>query len=255
MNRLFGLGHSEPILERDFTYLTPEELTVWNDDHPEPKKGITFEAEFLAAWQADVEKQLRSNPDLVREGWLGTLSAANHLAREVAQKDATYFTNRSGKVVCELSKAVTGPDKVTLCIALSDDPTNAIPRGALRIDTEDIYGLDSGAVQSLVKNPRLSASYTYCYNPPLAVRRLASLLGTLDRLAESGATIELTGTESTVWMVPAVKLLRPESEMTFDTRGLTYDFTANSIRDQRFLPGAGRYLGFTGLMRSAGMNN
>lgn len=255
MNRLFGLGHSEPILERDFTYLTPEELTVWNDDHPEPKKGITFEAEFLAAWQADVEKQLRSNPDLVREGWLGTLSAANHLAREVAQKDATSFTNRSGKVVCELSRAVTGPDKVTLCIALSDDPTNAIPRGALRIDTEDIYGLDSGAVQSLVKNPRLSASYTYCYNPPLAVRRLASLLGTLDRLAESGATIELTGTESTVWMVPAVKLLRPESEVTFDTRGLTYDFTANSIRDQRFLPGAGRYLGFTGLMRSAGMNN
>jgi hypothetical protein len=43
MNRHLGLGLKEPIVEEDFHPLTPEERTVWNDEHPAPKGGPEVE--------------------------------------------------------------------------------------------------------------------------------------------------------------------------------------------------------------------
>ncbi|MCU0712305.1 MAG: acetylxylan esterase [Pirellula sp.] len=254
MNRLFGLGLKEPILESDFTYLTPEELSVWDKDHPEPKIGIGFEAEFLSAWQADVEKQLRSSPDLVRDGWLGTLSPANELAKSITKTSDVGFANGQGALIGKLVSPLPATKNVTFCVAFSDDADSDIPDGSTRLNIEDVYGLDSGAVQSLVKNPRLSASYTYGYNAPLAIRRFATLLGVVDDLSKSGVTMELTGTPSTVWMLPAIKLLRPEAKIACKTRGLSYDFASESIRDPKFVPGSIRYLGYDGLLRAAGLD-
>jgi hypothetical protein len=255
MNRLFGLGLKEPILEKDFQYLTSEELSVWDKEHPEPKSGVAFEAEFLAAWKADVEKQLQSSPDLVREGWLGLLSPANALAKSVVKKDDLRYENQQGGVIGKLKSVLSRSKSVSLCVAFADDAPSDIPEGSVRLDVEDVYGLDSGPEQTLVKNPRLSASYTYGYNAPLAVRRLATLLGIVDDLSGTGMTIELLGTPSTVWMLPAVKLLRPEAKIAYQTRGLNYDFAAESIRDYKFMPGSVRYFGYTGLLRAAGLSN
>ncbi|MFN7289625.1 MAG: alpha/beta hydrolase family protein [Pirellula sp.] len=252
MNRLFGLGLKEPILENDFQYLTTEELSVWDKDHPEPKSGIAFESEFLAAWKADVEKQLQSSPDLVREGWLGILSPANELAKSVVKKADLGYTNQQGGVIGKYTSALSKSKSLSLCVAFADDVSSDIPEGSVRLDVEDVYGLNSGAEQPLVKNPRLSASYTYGYNAPLAVRRLATLIGIVDDLSGSGVTIELTGTPSTVWMLPAVKLLRPEAKIAYQTRGLSYDFASESIRDHKFVPGSIRYLGYAGLLSAAG---
>lgn len=254
MNRLFGLGLKEPILENDFEYLTSEELSVWDKDHPEPKSGIAFESEFLAAWKADVEKQLQSSPDLVREGWLGILSPANELAKSVVKKDDLGYTNQQGGVIGKFKSALSKSKSVSLCVAFADDASSDIPDGTVRLDVEDVYGLDSGAEQPLVKNPRLSASYTYGYNAPLAVRRFATLIGIVDDLSGSGMTIELTGTPSTVWMLPAVKLLRPEAKIAYQTRGLSYDFASETIRDHKFVPGSIRYLGYAGLLSAAGLS-
>jgi hypothetical protein len=255
INRLFGLGLKEPILENDFPYLTSEELSVWDKDHPEPKSGIAFEAEFLAAWKADVEKQLQSSPDLVREGWLGLLSPANALAKSVVKKGDLGYTNQQGGLIGKLKIAPSKSKSISLCVAFADDAPSDIPEGSVRLDVEDVYGLDSGLEQPLVKNPRLSASYTYGYNAPLAVRRFATLLGIVDDLSGTGITLELTGTPSTIWMLPAVKLLRPEAKIVYHTRGLDYDFAAESIRDHKFMPGSIRYLGYTGLLRTAGLSN
>ena len=255
MNRLFGLGLKEPILENDFQYLTSEELSVWDKEHPEPKSGIAFEAEFLAAWQADVEKQLQSSPDLVREGWLGLLSPANALSKSVVKKGDLGYTNQQGGLIGKLKSAISKSKSVPLCVAFAADATSDIPEGSVRLDVEDVSGLDSGVEQPLVKNPRLSASYTYGYNAPLAIRRLATLLGVVDDLSGAGMTVELTGTPSTVWMLPAVKLLRPEGKIVYQTRGLSYDFASESIRDRKFMPGSIRYLGYAGLLRASGLSN
>ncbi len=58
LNKHFGLGHAEPIVEEDFPRLTPEELTVWDDDHPKPQGGEEFERGLLRWWHEDTEKQL-----------------------------------------------------------------------------------------------------------------------------------------------------------------------------------------------------
>jgi dienelactone hydrolase len=253
MNRLFGLGLQEPILEKDFPYLSADELSVWDKDHPEPKVGVAFEAEFLASWKADVEKQLQSSPDLVRDGWLGILSPANELAKSVVKKDDLAFTNQQGEWIGKLSRAISPSQSASLCVAFTDDAASDIPEGSVRLDVEDIYGRNSGAEQPLVKNPRLSASYTYGYNAPLAVRRFATLLGIVDHLSETGTSVQLSATPSTVWMLPAVKLLRPEAKVTYQTRGLPYDFASESIRDHKFVPGSIRYLGYAGLLSAAGM--
>ncbi|RME94602.1 MAG: acetylxylan esterase [Verrucomicrobia bacterium] len=51
MNRLFRLGLPEPVLESDFHFLNPAELTVWDDAHPAPKGGPDFERRLLRRWR------------------------------------------------------------------------------------------------------------------------------------------------------------------------------------------------------------
>jgi len=53
MNKHLGLGHDEPIVEPDYQRLTPEEMTVWdNDKHPRPEGGDDFERKLLN-WMTD----------------------------------------------------------------------------------------------------------------------------------------------------------------------------------------------------------
>jgi dienelactone hydrolase len=58
LNKHFRLGHEEPIVEEDYPRLTPEELTVWDDDHPKPDGGEEFERDLLRWWHEDTQKQL-----------------------------------------------------------------------------------------------------------------------------------------------------------------------------------------------------
>jgi hypothetical protein len=83
VNRHFGLGEPEPVLERDFQLLGREQLSVWNDEHPAPsQRGLAFERQLLAAWQADIEQQLAPPGPAAAgdarqwERWRGRLRAA-----------------------------------------------------------------------------------------------------------------------------------------------------------------------------------
>ena len=57
-NRHLRLGLAEPILEKDYPYLSPAELTVWNGTHPQPLGGDDFERNLLRHWFEDGRKQL-----------------------------------------------------------------------------------------------------------------------------------------------------------------------------------------------------
>ncbi len=48
-NKHLKLGLPEPVVEEDFPPLTPEEYTVWNDQHPRPQGGDDYERR-LTAW-------------------------------------------------------------------------------------------------------------------------------------------------------------------------------------------------------------
>ena len=59
LNRHFKLGFQEPVIERDYQVLKPEELTVWDEAHPAPKAaGPGFERELLRWFHEDAQKQL-----------------------------------------------------------------------------------------------------------------------------------------------------------------------------------------------------
>jgi len=58
VNEHLHLGHAEPIVEEDYPRLTPEQLTVWDDEHPKPEGGEQFERDLLRWWHEDAEEQL-----------------------------------------------------------------------------------------------------------------------------------------------------------------------------------------------------
>ena len=60
MNRHFKLGLPTPIVEEDYQRLTPEALTVWDQQHPKPRGGDDFERALLKTWKADTDEQLRA---------------------------------------------------------------------------------------------------------------------------------------------------------------------------------------------------
>lgn len=70
MNRHFKLGFPEPVVERDYEVIPPEQLSVWDAQHPAPKaEDPAFERALLRWWAQDAEKQMRaavSSPEKFR---------------------------------------------------------------------------------------------------------------------------------------------------------------------------------------------
>jgi dienelactone hydrolase len=61
LNQYFKLGQKTPVLERDFTPLTREQLSVWDAQHPAPKAdGPAFERQLLQWFTQDAAQQLRA---------------------------------------------------------------------------------------------------------------------------------------------------------------------------------------------------
>lgn len=106
--------------------------------------------------------------------------------------------------------------------------------------------------QSLVKNPRPAACYTYGYNPSLYLRKLAVLLAILD--APSGKTLsnvtwQADGALGT--LLDSAAVLRPQSIKVSDAIP-TFDFgKASSIKDPNLLPGSLRFGNTAGLHATA----
>ena len=59
-NQHLRLGHKEPIVEKDYSRQTAEQLTVWNESHAPPAGGAEFERDLLQWWKADADRQLRA---------------------------------------------------------------------------------------------------------------------------------------------------------------------------------------------------
>ena len=63
LNRHFGLGLEEPVLERDFEFLTGAGLSVWNEEHPRPsgsEVGVAHERKLCRWMTADTDRQMHA---------------------------------------------------------------------------------------------------------------------------------------------------------------------------------------------------
>lgn len=260
MNRLFELGLPEPILEKDFDVLPASELSVWDADHPRPESGVEFESKLLQTWAEDTAKTLSANPKLRSTGWKSLLEPANRIAKTLklsapkttGKIETIEVRNADDKVVGEI-KLVANDTSGTLEIVDFNEAQKAsiVTKNTLLLT--DAWGIDADSEQSLVRNPRPAASYTYGYNPPVIVRKLAVLLSYLDKRAEANqSTLRLSGNANNGFYAAAAQLLRPAHAKIGTLSGKGIDFqNISSIKDANILPGALRFGGIQGLIDSA----
>lgn len=262
MNRLFGLGLEEPILEKDFQVLKAADMTVWDDQHPKPQGGIEFETGLLERWAKDVAAKVEASPEIRQTGWKTILLPANTVAKSLSVTDAKTegdvttirVINADGSNVGVLkTRAALGTPGLKIRL-MSDLKTSETPKAdEVLLAIDDAWGVNFGASeQSLVKNPRPAACYTYGYNPSLYLRKLAVLLALLDAPSTkslAGGVWQSEGALGT--MIDAAAVLRPQS-IKVPEEACSFDFAQiASIKDANLLPGALRFGDTAGLHKTA----
>lgn len=69
LNRHLQLGLKEPIVEQDYTRLTRDEMTVWNDAHPQPASDPDVQGKLLRWFSDDARRQLAALTPRDRSSW------------------------------------------------------------------------------------------------------------------------------------------------------------------------------------------
>ena len=147
----------------------------------------------------------------------------------------------------------SGDGKIQLKLDSDYRNNEPVQPGQAVFAVDDAWGIDVAAKeQSLVKNPRPAACYTYGYNPSLFVRKLAVILALLDSpQSKEVSGSEWSGAGSFGPMIDAAKVLRPKT-IQGPSQAPGYDFSSvTSIRDPNFLPGALRFGNSSGLHTTA----
>ncbi len=280
MNRLFGLGLAEPILEADFDLIKKDELTVWDSKHLAPESGIEYERKLTAQWAAimnsatairasDSAESKAKTTAILREGWQAITSPAVSLATtltiETSGDTITIVGNR--KSVRQPSVNVNSvPSKATSgTIDLLIEPVENALHAKSRSNSNKVYvcnlidplGGDDER-QSLVSNPRPAAAYTYGYNAPRIIRKLAVLLRLIEETKrEQNKSIRLVVTPSNTFLAAAAVLVLNDGKehaiqqvIVEGPREEAVGVFSNvdSIVHNDFLPGSLRYQGLEGLL-------
>ncbi len=239
MNDHFGLGFEKPVLESDFRVTGRDQLSVWDDAHPQPAGGEDFERKLMKLWNEIVDAQLT--------GLLKGDQRQNEQLDEI-------LTN-GWRVVLGLT--TNSPVPSVELTALQSEVLGVIVR--VGSDGEALMLPANSQEQPLVANPRLSAAYTYAYNLPVFAEQAQQLGSALLSLAEQnpGKTIELQGSGPAAALALAgafcAEQFARDSKQSIPTLALTLDphnfrfANAKSISDPQFLPGAARYWDLPGL--------
>lgn len=249
INRHFDLGFEEPILEEDFIWSGPEDLSVWDDQHPKPPSGLSFERSLLVDWKrrvdAEINRQKQSSQEdyhnTILDGWrviLGLTSKPNVADTFAPPKPA----DGDGPAVSSTVDAITTGNVITI--------SYTTPTG----DSKSRRVLLAEKRQRLVPNPRVAPCYTYGYNLP-QFSRWARTVGKLlqDTVPHDGtAKISATGAGAAVAAAAVICVPELAGRIQLDVDPGEFSFAnVDDIRHPHFVPGAERYGDIEGLMRVA----
>ncbi len=264
VNRLFNLGLAEPILERSFDRLGPDEMTVWDASHPKPAGGIDFERNLLADWATLLKQRIRSDAtESLRQGWTVIASPANEIAKTItlasspSDNQQLVATVEGGKTVAAMTRtdSKTPADDIAIRI-IQTDQTFSVTR------LDDLFDATENG-QFAVNAKRPFAGYTYGYNAPQLVRQLGVMLAMFDHLATNEtSTFTLASNAENAFLVLATALLRPDKVKTIEIDAKPNQIEGwfdqhQSITAPEFVPHALRYGDLAGLMqvvRQAGID-
>lgn len=212
LNKHFKLGWKEPVIEKDYLPLKRDELSVWDAQHPEPKRADPdFERGLLRHFHEDAQKQMaalansaqfREVQSAALEGVLG--GRAPH-ASKVEWKMSHKTDHDSWIQMDGLLRNVTYSEELPAIFCypktwngktvvwLSEEGKSGLfdSEGNLKPDLKKV--VDSGSTlvgvdllyqgeflpdgkpfekTPKVKNPREAAAYTFGYNPSVFAQRV-----------------------------------------------------------------------------------
>lgn len=278
MNRAFGLGQSEPILERDFQLIRRNELTVWDETHPAPDSGLEFEGKLTSQWADAIKQAIWVVPTdsedvqsekrrLIREGWKSLTMPAAAMARSLrAQKSDEGFVIEcpSGEAKMHRLYEGTGQSSHVNVILKDHSPQKDVraSKGQAIQDSVTTYqcnlmdplGGDEGS-QPLVENPRPAAPYTFGYNASRINRKLSILIAMLNELTkQSSKPLHLIVSADDLYFAAAATMHVPKGKIEKIvvegdlSRGMNTFRRVDSIVHDDFLPGSLRYQDVEGLV-------
>lgn len=170
-NQHLDLDATEPIRERDYPPLTPEEYTVWNAEHPLPKPADDYEEKLLArlaAADAELiqklhprdEESLRHYRDVIGGAW-STLIHRDRPSGDDIQRTRVIKEQKSDHILFKDILRLTKHDEELPVISLYPTATPWNQKVVLWIDGAGKQGLfgEDGAPSSDVQR-LLSAGYS-----------------------------------------------------------------------------------------------
>ncbi|MDZ7618821.1 MAG: acetylxylan esterase, partial [Patescibacteria group bacterium] len=222
LNKHFKLGFPAPVIETDFDPLPPEQLSVWDDEHPAPKAADPdFERDLLAWFTKDAEQQIlaaAATPEgfqniirpavevVLGRGFANAGDVQWQLADEQdhgnwVEKHGTLVNASHGeqvKVTCLRPKQWNGQVVVWLDdrgkASLRDADGGVKPGVAVILESgtavlgADLLFQDGEPFTQtrMVENPREFAGYTFGYNHALFAQRTHDVLTIVQALRQPG---------------------------------------------------------------------
>ncbi len=282
-NEHFALGLApEKLVEREYTLLQKDQLTVWDAAHPAPAGGPDFERGLLRWWNDDAQKQITASTAQFRKiaepAWeiiLGrTLAEVGGVEFDLQSKverddywdltglirNTTYGENVparflhpkkwSGKTVIWLDERgkIGLFDKKTI----RPEVRQLLDSGASVIGLDLFQQPENPTQTRRVSNPREAAAYTFGYNDALFSQRVHDILTTIEFIRKNDhapRNISIVALDSTGPLAVAARaLFGPAlSRVAVAIHGFRFDGILD-LRNPGFLPGAAKYGGLAGLL-------
>jgi len=286
VNKHFKLGLEAPVIEQDFEPLTPEQLTVWNDEHPAPKAADPdFERSLLKWLTDDANKQLAeavATPtgveEVLRPGIETVIgrpyAAAGSIEWELREKqDRGDTIEMSGRL---LNRTYNEEVAVTwiypknwngrvlvwldgLGGAMIDPAAReiAVTKGTAILGATLLFQGPGPKQQTrVVENPREFAGYTHGYNHALFAQRVHDVMTIVTFLRNtkvgthpSPDHVSIVARGQTGPIALAARALAGSAidRAAVETGGFRFGKVLD-YRDPNFLPGGAKYLDLPGLI-------
>lgn len=287
LNQHFKLGFESPVIERDIEILPREQLTVWDEKHPEPKlKGEELERTLLKWLTEDATKQIQAaaaTPEGVAKVLRPAIETvigrryedAGTVEWELADKqdrgtslemrgtlrNTTY--GEEVKVTWHYPKDWKGrvvvwlDDRGRIGLENNEDVKQLVAGGVAVVGADLLFqGGEPVKETRVVKTSREFAGYTHGYNHSLFASRVHDVLTLVAFLRHtkvgshpSPGSVVLAGSGQTGIIALAARALAGSAvnRAAVDTHGFRFGKVL-SYRDPMFLPGGSKYLDVPGLV-------
>jgi dienelactone hydrolase len=261
--------------EKEFTFQTAKDLTVWDAEHPAPATGPAAERSVVQAIQSANTAALAASPETLLTGWqtiLGrTLATTGNCVYKLTgdKIETTAYFKITGEVRNEAHSEI-----VPVTFLHPKAWRNRVVIWASEKGSAGLFGADGqpvADVQALldkgwavagpdlllqsstpatrnrkVENPREAAAFTYGYNSPLLAQRVHDLLSVIKMVQTNPdyktEKLALAAGPGGTALTAAVAAMAGDTltACSYDESSFSFSKIA-SIYDVNFLPGALKY--------------